>query len=1021
MVKRSSKNIIVHTIDDEDDTDEGNDNDNRTEAHQHIAYAFAGDKVSQQTSFVPLPASPRSKRARLSPFPSDAPSLGKDTTEGGDPDENDLNYLWHRIEQLGLEDTPAARARTAGDRPLLTWLRYDVQNYLDELMRQEGRGDFTAPTCPRCSQSLASSEAPGYRCDDCDDSALYCQNCTKEQHVRHPLHRVKWWTGTHFERVTLKSLGLRIQLGHRPGDKCYSPVAAFGDAFVVMDLHGIHEVGLDFCACALAAPSTSQLLRYRLYPATSTDPRTAATFRLLETFHLLSAQSKVSAFEFYSTLARRSDNTGTQPPKDRYVSFLHMIRQWRHLKMLKRGGRGNVPQGATAVPQGSCAVECPACPHPGKNLPDEWESAPKNKLYLAIDGNFRLKRKNISASNLDPALNAGCAYFVEDSAYEAHLKEFDSGNAKETLPGECNTHDAVKLANIKGAAGLAATGVVTVDCSRHDMKCPCSIGDLQKGESYSVRFPIRWVKYGYDTNIGRQIMWSIPMFHLNAHRERCRSVFSPYLLLYSGRLNGEGVERRWAMANGYAPATKEMGPGSRHDMLDDVFGDQNWAKVTKLPVSLLSRIKVAVVERAKHVNAYNQFTSSLPANSVSQWKEMVHLWDESPSTAPNPYEYRRTHITQGALRVELAEEDADDIRAGRASAVHEYYSASTIVVVGMEIEDQQRKLLTDSSALGSYPTDMQRAKLIERQNALQRRIDGWRKIQNLFMPSVVTLITQAGSGDDSPLPQRLPLFLPSAACIEVVVSPCLLNHEWRMRQAQAYDALTDLRGHLEVRAYIYQYKDQHVRGQREITRSRDIVNGIEAKIKLDAARYRAAYIALTTLSGALSKVNWRGPLQPLLDSDIRHVAAGDGTGSESRRELSWIWKAGSVTSADGVLLEGQTENLQEGLRVEWCKARARALRWIEEVQIVEEEMCRTKQYLKWHSQRWEAYVPLTPQQRADLHEGATAYAYRQASIRQKMAAYCEHAWRPDRMRPRSVGFWGYRRRRAIGGHKHRQR
>ena len=100
--------------------------------------------------------------------------------------------------------------------------------------------------------------------------------------------------------------------------------------------------------------------------------------------------------------------------------------------------------------------------------------------------------------------------------------------------------------------------------------------------SYSVRASNRWSKYGYDTFADRRIYWSIPMFHLNAHREHCRSVFSPYLLLYSGRLNGEGVERRWAMTNGYAPATKEMGPGSRADVLDDVFGDQNWAKVTKL-------------------------------------------------------------------------------------------------------------------------------------------------------------------------------------------------------------------------------------------------------------------------------------------------------------------------------------------------------------------------------------------------------------------------------------------------------
>ncbi len=100
--------------------------------------------------------------------------------------------------------------------------------------------------------------------------------------------------------------------------------------------------------------------------------------------------------------------------------------------------------------------------------------------------------------------------------------------------------------------------------------------------SYSVRANIRWSKYCYDTFANRKITWSIPMFHLNAHRERCRSVFSPYLLVYSGRLNGEGPERRWAMGNGYAPSTKEMGPGSRRDLLDDVFGDQNWAKVTKL-------------------------------------------------------------------------------------------------------------------------------------------------------------------------------------------------------------------------------------------------------------------------------------------------------------------------------------------------------------------------------------------------------------------------------------------------------
>jgi hypothetical protein len=46
--------------------------------------------------------------------------------------------------------------------------------------------------------------------------------------------------------------------------------------------------------------------------------------------------------------------------------------------MLKRAGRGNDPEGVDATQPGDCAIECPACPHPGRNLPAGWEDAPEN-------------------------------------------------------------------------------------------------------------------------------------------------------------------------------------------------------------------------------------------------------------------------------------------------------------------------------------------------------------------------------------------------------------------------------------------------------------------------------------------------------------------------------------------------------------------------------------------------------------------------------------------------------------------
>jgi len=42
---------------------------------------------------------------------------------------------------------------------------------------------------------------------------------------------------------------------------------------------------------------------------------------------------------------------------------------------LKRAGRGHDPEGIGNTSPGSLTVECPACPHPGRNLPDNWREA----------------------------------------------------------------------------------------------------------------------------------------------------------------------------------------------------------------------------------------------------------------------------------------------------------------------------------------------------------------------------------------------------------------------------------------------------------------------------------------------------------------------------------------------------------------------------------------------------------------------------------------------------------------------
>jgi len=101
----------------------------------------------------------------------------------------------------------------------------------------------------------------------------------------------------------LKILGLQLQLGHPLGTKCVNPISCPADKFIIIDTNGIHDIGLDFCACGLSSQShTVQLLYSHLYPATIQNPKTVATFRALEYFKLLSYVLKVSVFEYYQSL-----------------------------------------------------------------------------------------------------------------------------------------------------------------------------------------------------------------------------------------------------------------------------------------------------------------------------------------------------------------------------------------------------------------------------------------------------------------------------------------------------------------------------------------------------------------------------------------------------------------------------------------------------------------------------------------------------------------------------------------------
>lgn len=70
----------------------------------------------------------------------------------------------------------------------------------------------------------------------------------------------------------------------------------------------------------------------------------------------------------------------------------------------------------------------------------------------------------------------------------------------------------------------------------------------------------------------------IPKFHIAAHNMDCQCRFSLHFTEGVGQTDGEGIERNWARVGMLGITTKEMGPGARHDVLDDHWGHNNWSR-----------------------------------------------------------------------------------------------------------------------------------------------------------------------------------------------------------------------------------------------------------------------------------------------------------------------------------------------------------------------------------------------------------------------------------------------------------
>ncbi|KAF7367916.1 CxC2 domain-containing protein [Mycena sanguinolenta] len=947
---------------------------------------------------------------------------------------------------------PAAEAEPLPSRivkpsdPALHRFRDRHDHILANILRRKGTRNAETCFCRVCRNPTVT---PEFRCRECWGDDLLCRKCMVARHAENPLHQVQKWTGRVFESTTLKALGLRVQLGHRPRERCLEPKELHSH-FVIIHHNGIQEVAIDCCDCAenrLAAGSPKeQLLRVGWFPATEDRPRTCATFAALDFFLISTHQAKTTMYDFYAMLERLTNNAGVKPPY-RYHAWLRMCREYRHLLMLLRAGRAHEEGGVLATAAGELAVFCPCCPNPEVNLPPNWHEAPDGQkflyiLFLAIDACFRLKRRLVSSYLKDPPLLPGSAYLVDYRPFREYLLTVTDQKEMST----CSGLAALDHANTKFARGYSATGVGMGVCARHEFVQPNGVADLQKGERFAnMDWIVACILRRWDPRLRKIISYDIvcqwwihlrkrlkrlpavvrivlvmkllrfviPKMHIHAHTLKCQRTFSLNLVPGSAQTDGEGIERPWAHIGGVATSTREMGPGSREDTLNCHWGFWNWGRLIGLGERLRTRTDRANREYAAQLDAFTVF-SVQQGDRVAGWRKMVEEYESDP-TKTNPYAPTATdRLTEAQVLLAFEKEEAERVKQG-VPGIHSV-SPSSFIAAGLDIEDQQRRVRVQAE-LKKAGTTAQEIDLVGLRRKLNRAILRFRKLQATYTPAAILALNERDAPPEEQA-ENVPLFMPlalSASLRETEPLKSLALIEEALRDAQCEAALVRLRNQLHIKSGLFTYKRTQARHVGANTRSRTLVATNESKIRLHSEKYQMAWEALRLLRGGNpdpAVVGWRllragdircmedpedlekrleqaqrqrrredrmraqGELVPLTDAD-RERAARRG---ENVRTVSWIWTSAGTAGTDA--------ELEEALRIEWCKSFARVRRWDEECRLLAEEARRFPVSMEFQARKWEERAKNVPVGHIpeDQAEGAIVYALQQAEMYRDLAA-----------------------------------
>jgi hypothetical protein len=198
---------------------------------------------------------------------------------------------------------------------------------------------------------------------------------------------------------------------------------------------------------------------------------------------------------------------------------------------------------------------------------------------------------------------------------------------------------------------------------------------------------------------------------------------------------------------------------------------------------------------------------------------------------------------------------------------------------------------------------------VKRRTTLVRKIERFRKIQDVYMPGLRDELSpeqrQVFDGADRKEPESTRLFLPSAlseAARGRACAPGIADIEAHHRYAEASETLEVIRRRLRMRTVTNRFKVKNVTGQRANTRAQGVQHQVDVRIHAGKVRYRYARQAYFRLASAGA---WEDELRVLTDDDVRALNERAMT-AEEKENAERLREAGQLNEVEtgGVAADG---------------------------------------------------------------------------------------------------------------------